>query len=97
MFWILVTGLWAAMLISPFILLFMFLPTGKACPRCAHETLPIRSRLLRPFRSVATFRWCIECGWEGVARNVIVRRPIPTLEVVPEDRNEGDEPWRQTA
>ena len=59
MFWILVTGLWAAMLVSPFVLLYLFLPAGRECPRCSGETLPIRSRILRPFRSLATLRWCL--------------------------------------
>ena len=97
MFWLLVTGLWAAMLISPFVLLYLFLPMGRECPRCAGETVAIRSRLLRPFRSVASLRWCLGCGWDGVARNVVVRHPLPKLEVGPDDGGEGeeDDPWRQ--
>jgi hypothetical protein len=99
MFWILVTGLWAAMLISPFVLLYLFLPSGRECPRCAGETFPIRSRLLRPFRSMATLRWCMACGWEGLTRHAVIRRPLPKLEVVPDDGGEpeDDAPWRQTA
>lgn len=96
MFWLLVTGLWAAMLLSPFLLLFLFLPSGRECPRCAAETVSIRSRLLRPVRRLATLRWCMACGWEGVARGAVIRRPLPKLEVVPDDGNETDEdaPWR---
>lgn len=95
MFWLLVTGLWAAMLLSPFILLYLFLPTGRECPRCAAETLPIRSRLLRPFHSLASSRWCMECGWQGVVRTSVMRRPLPKLEVVPDDggEQEGNAPW----
>jgi hypothetical protein len=97
MFWIFVTALWAAMLLSPFALLYLFLPTGRQCPRCAGETLSIRSRLLRPVRGLASMRWCMACGWEGVARNAVVRRPLPKLEVVPDDGGEPDDevPWRQ--
>lgn len=97
MFWVLVTGLWAAMLISPFVLLYLFLPTGKECPRCAGETISIRTSLLRPFRSMVSLRWCLACNWEGVARNAVVRHPLPKLEVVPDDGGEPDEgePWRQ--
>ena len=97
MFWILVTGLWAAMLVSPFVLLYLFLPAGRECPRCAAETLPIRSNILRPFRSLATLRWCIGCGWEGLSRHAVIRRPLPKLEVVPDDGGELDDeaPWRQ--
>jgi hypothetical protein len=96
MFWLLVTGLWAAMLLSPFILLYLFLPSGRECPRCAGETLSIRSRMLRPVRSLATLRWCMNCGWEGVARVSMMRRPLPKLEVVPDDRNDVDDqaPWK---
>lgn len=90
-----VTLLWAAMLLSPFILLFLFLPAGRECPRCAGDTLPIRSRLLRPVRRIASLRWCMGCGWEGVSRNVAARRPVPRLEVVPDDGgDEEDAPWR---
>ncbi|MEX2569835.1 MAG: hypothetical protein WD737_00920 [Gemmatimonadota bacterium] len=99
MFWLLVTGLWAAMLLSPFVLLYLFLPSGRQCPRCTEETLPLRSRMLRPFRSHATFRWCIGCGWEGVARTSVVKRSLPKLEVVPDDGGDQDDdaPWRQKA
>lgn len=95
MFWIFVTGLWAAMLVSPFVLLYLFLPTGKECPRCAGDTISIRSTLMRPVRSLATLRWCMACGWEGVARHAPVRSPLPKLEVVPDDGGDNDEPWRQ--
>ena len=76
MFWLLVTGLWAAMLLSPFFLLFLFLPSGRDCPRCASETVSIR--------------------WEGVTRTAVMRRPLPKLEVVPDDKSDSDEdaPWR---
>jgi len=96
MFWLLVTGLWAAMLVSPFVLMYLFLPMGKECPRCAGETISLKSRVLRPFRSLASLRWCIACGWEGVSRNVVVRHPLPKLEVVPDDGgdSDGEAAWR---
>jgi len=97
MFWFLVTTLWLAMLLSPFVLLYLFLPSGRECPRCACETHAVRSRWLRPIRSLASTRWCMSCGWEGVVRSAIVRHPLPKFEVVPDDGGEGDEevPWRQ--
>lgn len=94
MFWLLITGLWAAMLLSPFLLLFLFLPSGRDCPRCATETVPIRSRLLYPIRRLAAVRWCMACGWEGVARHAVMRRPLPKFEVVPEDATDDDARWR---
>lgn len=97
MFWILVTCLWAAMLLSPFVLLFLFLPAGRDCPRCAAETVSLRSRLLYPLRRVASLRWCMTCGWEGIARTSMMRHPLPKLEVVPEDREaDGDAPWKSS-
>lgn len=97
MFWLFVLALWAAMLLSPFILLFLFLPAGRDCPRCAGETVPIRSRLLRPAQRIASLRWCLACGWEGVTRNAVIRRPLPKLEVVPDDGADDDPaPWRKT-
>lgn len=95
MLWVFVTVLWAAMLLSPFILLYLFLPAGRECPRCASETVPVRSPLFAPFRKFATFRWCLTCGWEGVTRTTVLRHPLPRFEVVPDDRDDVDEaPWR---
>jgi len=49
------------------------LPEGTACPLCRSETLLLRSRwlgwasaLLR--RVVLQRRWCLSCGWEGIAK-----------------------------
>lgn len=96
MFWLFVTFLWAAMLLSPFVLLYLFLPSGRDCPRCASETVAIRSRLLQPLRRVAGVRWCMGCGWEGIARSSVLRRPLPQFEVVPDDAEDADDdaPWR---
>jgi hypothetical protein len=96
MFMLFVTVLWAAMLISPFVLLYLFLPSGRDCPRCAAETVPVRSRCLRPVRRIAGVRWCMSCGWEGITRVTTVRTPTPKYEVVPEDAGETDDdaPWR---
>jgi hypothetical protein len=49
------------------------LPRSRRCPRCAHATLRIRavtpdlvSRILRT--EELHRRWCMSCGWEGLAR-----------------------------
>ncbi len=96
MFWLFVVALWAAMLLSPILLLFFFLPAGRECPRCGHETILLRSRLLRPVRRLTSMRWCLDCGWEGIMRNGNWPRALPKLEVVPDDRNDGDDSaaWR---
>jgi hypothetical protein len=96
MFWFFLIALWAAMLLSPLLLLFMFLPSGRDCPRCANETLPLVSRLLRPVRRLTQLRWCASCGWQGVMRRARVGSPLPKFEVVPDDGGEedGDTPWK---
>lgn len=95
MFWVFVTFLWAAMLLSPFVLLYLFLPAGRNCPRCASETVAVRSSLLHPLRRVAALRWCLSCGWEGIARSTVLRRALPRFEVVPDSKDDVDEaPWR---
>lgn len=97
MFWILVTCLWTALLLSPLVLLYLFLPAGRECPRCAAETLLLRPRMLKPLRRLVSLRWCVACGWEGVARAVVLHHPLPKFEVVPEDRDAGDDaPWRSS-
>lgn len=96
MFWVFVTVLWAALLLSPFVLLYLFLPAGRSCPRCAAETVPIRSRVLSPIARIAGLRWCMACGWEGIARHAPHRRPASAVEVVADEVEEADDdaPWR---
>lgn len=98
MFWLFVMGLWLALLLSPLVLLYLFLPTGRSCPRCDGETLLIHSRILKPVRKLASLRWCTGCGWEGVTRHAVITRPLPKLEVVPDDTDDPDTnaPWRST-
>lgn len=98
MFWLFVVALWVAMLLSPILLLFFFLPAGRDCPRCGGDTLLIHSRILRYFSRIAGVRWCLACGWEGITRQSAWPRPLPTLEVVPDDaeENDGNAPWRSS-
>lgn len=96
MFWLFVVALWVAMLMSPILLLFFFLPTGRDCPRCGGDTLLLHSRILCYFARLVSVRWCLSCGWEGITRQTTWLRPLPTLEVVPDDAedNDGSAPWR---
>lgn len=96
MFWLFVVALWAAMLLAPVLLLFIFLPSGSACPRCGKETLPIRSRLLHPARRLASLRWCMECSWQGVMRQTGVRKSPRRKAAIPDTGHESDNdaPWR---
>lgn len=98
MFWLFVVALWTALLLAPIALLYAFLPSGRGCPRCGHETVPIRSWLLHPVRRLTALRWCLDCGWQGLMRHGRNRAPVPTLEVVPDDAHahdtDGDAPWK---
>ena len=95
MFWMFMTALWIVMLAAPMILLAALLPTGRECPRCSAETLPIRSRLLHPLRGFVRSRWCMACGWEGYTRNA-PSAPVPGLELSHEPVTEVDDDaaWR---
>jgi hypothetical protein len=86
MVWLLVIALWTAMLVAPLVLMYLFLPAGRECPRCGEGTARIRSRVPGLGGRLMGKRWCLGCGWEGLARPEIVISPLPTLEVVPEAR-----------
>ncbi len=93
MFWMFVAALWIAMLVSPIALLIAFLPTGRECPRCSAETLPLQLRALRPLARVVQRRWCLSCGWGGVVRRV--EAPISSAPEPAESAREADdEAWR---
>src|SRR5690606_8976157 len=58
------------------------LPVGRACPHCSGETLLLRVRLLRLLsalhpRASLHRRWCLACGWEGMARVPVVQPFVP--------------------
>jgi hypothetical protein len=97
MIWLFMTLLWTVMLLAPVALLIALLPTGRDCPRCTAETLPIRSALLRPLRKLVSQRWCPACGWEGMAR-VSAPQPVPVLELALEHDHDhpvdDDAAWR---
>jgi hypothetical protein len=100
MFWLFVVALWTAMLLSPVVLLYVFLPAGRDCPRCSQETLPIRSRMLRPFRRLMALRWCMACGWQGVARHASRPATVKPAEALPEPVQEPEQdeaPWRNNS
>ena len=94
MFWMFMTALWVVMLVAPLALLVALLPSGRDCPRCGCESLPIRVQALRPIRRFLGRRWCTACGWEGVMR-VTRHLPVPALETVSEPVEiDDDAVWR---
>jgi hypothetical protein len=95
MLWLSITALWVVMLAAPLVLLVALLPSGRDCPRCGAETLPIRMRILQPVRKLLGHRWCTSCGWEGMMRTTSRAPLAPAFEVVPEEREvDDDAPWR---
>lgn len=56
------------------------LPSGRACPQCAGETIRLQSRLLGTGSiftpSTLDRRFCLTCGWEGVVRLPGSRRTV---------------------
>jgi hypothetical protein len=50
---------------------YVILPRGPACPRCALATALIRHPLLHRLVPALEHRWCLECSWSGLVR----RRP----------------------
>ena len=95
MFWFFMSLLWVAMLLAPVALLVAVLPTGRDCPRCGGEALPIQSRPLKSLRRFLGKRWCTACGWEGVVRYP-VRQPAPvaTEPVAEPHEVDDDAAWR---
>ena len=68
MYWFLAFTWWIMLLLPPLVLDYRRLPDGQQCPTCGTETLAVRTALLRPVRRWLTCRWCMYCGWYGLAR-----------------------------
>ena len=51
----------------------LLLQAVRDCPACFRPTVSVRKRFLMPVRSLAEWRWCPACGWQGPTR----RTPRP--------------------
>jgi hypothetical protein len=47
---------------------YFLVPRGPLCPHCHVEMLPVRHALLDRLLPGLQRRWCLQCGWHGVAR-----------------------------
>ena len=47
---------------------YLLLPRGPRCPHCQAEMARLRNRALELVCPALERRWCLECGWNGVAR-----------------------------
>lgn len=95
MFWFFMTLLWVAMLLAPLALLVAVLPTGRECPRCGGEALPVQARALGWLRRFVGKRWCTACGWEGLVRYPVrPAAPLAAEPVAEPHEVDDDAAWR---
>jgi drug/metabolite transporter (DMT)-like permease len=76
MYWLSAVAWWTLLLSPPLVLAYRFLPRGTECPACEADTLAVRMAVLRPVRTWLTWRWCIACGWHGLARAGVPRTRV---------------------
>ena len=76
--WLIVVVLFATVLMRFAIILavvYLLLPRGPLCPSCRVDMVLIRNRFLERVLPMVQRRWCLQCGWNGVARRVRPRAP----------------------
>ena len=49
---------------------YIILPAKRVCPVCGAPLTRIRHSVLRLLIPMIEHRWCLECGWSGVVRQV---------------------------
>jgi hypothetical protein len=57
---------------------YLILPKGFACPRCSDKLTLIRHPILQRVLPWVEHRWCLSCGWNGMAKRARERRKILT-------------------
>lgn len=55
---------------------YLILPRGADCPRCAAPLALVRHPILRRVVPILEHRWCLDCGWSGLVRRVRQSRVI---------------------
>ena len=56
---------------------YLVLPKALSCPRCADRLTLIRHPVLQRLLPLVEHRWCMGCGWSGLARRARERRQTP--------------------
>ncbi len=77
---LIVVVLFATVLLRAAIVLtfvYLMLPAKRVCPHCGAHLALIQHTVLRRLLPVVEHRWCLDCGWSGVVRQVqsqVIRR-----------------------
>ena len=77
---LIVVVLFATVLLRAAIVLtfvYLMLPAKRVCPHCGAQLALIQHTVLRRLLPVVEHRWCLDCGWSGVVRQVqsqVIRR-----------------------
>ena len=58
-------------------IVYVILPKGFSCPRCSDRLSLIRHPILKALLPQVEHRWCMGCGWSGIARRARDRRRFP--------------------
>jgi ribosomal protein S27AE len=69
------TVLLRAVIVMTFV--YFMLPAKRVCPQCGAQLALIQHSVLRRLLPVVEHRWCLDCGWSGVVRQVqsrVIRR-----------------------
>jgi hypothetical protein len=61
---------------------YLMLPAKISGPRCGDKLTLIRHPLLRHLVPLIEHRWCMGCGWNGIARRVRAQPPVPQSRVI---------------
>ncbi len=76
---LIVVVLFATVLLRAAIVLtfvYLMLPAKRVCPHCGAPLALIQHAVLRRLLPVVEHRWCLGCGWSGIARRARERRHI---------------------
>ena len=65
---LLATVLLRAAIVLTFV--YVILPAKRVCPVCGAPLTRIQHSFLRLLIPMIEYRWCLECGWSGVVRQV---------------------------
>ncbi|HEV8381694.1 MAG TPA: hypothetical protein VGQ29_08915 [Gemmatimonadales bacterium] len=49
---------------------YVILPAKRVCPLCGAQLALIQHSVLRRLLPMVEHRWCLECGWSGIVRQV---------------------------